>query len=126
MLVVAYVAQAPDCHKVVTRLAKKIQGYAAMSQAEVLESVETSLRHCRSLAAAIADDRLAYFIDMAISEARRQAPEDGQLPSAVEVSGRQKIPPAGSACRSQRQTRTKGELLLQLVVAPRHPFDELD
>lgn len=56
-----------------------------MSQSEGLKSIETSLQHCRNLATAIGEDCLAYFIDMAITEARGRDAERGAIPRGIEI-----------------------------------------
>ena len=61
-----------------------------MSEAEILKSIESNLQNCRSLATSIGDDSLAYFIDMAISEAREQTVVDRELRSGIEISKYQK------------------------------------
>jgi hypothetical protein len=56
-----------------------------MSQSESLKSIETNLQYCRNLATAIGEDCLAYFIDMALAEARGRAPEPEEIPRGIEI-----------------------------------------
>ena len=57
-----------------------------MSQAEILKSIESHLQHCRNLAVSVGEDSLAYFIDMAISEAQGQRAGDQQLRRGIELN----------------------------------------
>jgi len=52
-----------------------------MSRIETIRSIEASLQRCQDQAVAVGDEVLAYFIGMAISEARGSgAADEGFLP----------------------------------------------